>query len=325
MGKGDYSSSDFVPTGDMNDPANIQKNAYDKLIHDQNRGSKSGGGGGGGMIVLIILLIPYIISKVIGVIFAFLGKLGIIGKFLQTILFSVTSVIVLAFSTGMFAGHVLGTLAIPVFVLAALWYWLFHYDEIKLMSIKEYSNSIKVSMAIVLYGFIFNVVFVAGIAQALFGETAAWIALFLFMFILFAVAILVYLVRISDYREEAAKERKNAGLKKTILIVAAVYMVVAVGSTILADALGLERKSGNIDLTGRTTVDAAAQGTTARVVTANAEVFPSLSGTARPIKRLSVGDEVTVIGVNRRYPDWTEIMHEGTKGWIESENIRVNR
>jgi hypothetical protein len=68
------------------------------------------------------------------------------------------------------------------------------------------------------------------------------------------------------------------------------------------------------------------QGTTARVIKDNAGVHANLrlstvSNPNLPIKFLSTGDVVNVLGISTLYPAWAEISHEETKGWILFEDI----
>jgi hypothetical protein len=69
---------------------------------------------------------------------------------------------------------------------------------------------------------------------------------------------------------------------------------------------------------------AAESGTTATVITANAEMFPDLGPLSEAIKVFPKGEVVTIIGVNKRFPDWTQIKHEGKKGWIETKDIQTS-
>jgi hypothetical protein len=245
------------------------ESSYDQMHHERNvygdSGSSGGGGaagaaakGGMGIIILVILAIPAIAAKAIGVIFAFLFKLGIIGKILQTVVVSVLCLIIMAFATGMFSGEVFATLGIPVIVMAALWYWLFHYDEIKSITIKEFSNNITVCFAIVIYGFV-GVVLLSSILAALFGDTAAHIIFMTLLLTLFAIAIINYFGATKPYREEAAKVRTNPERKKKIFKVAAICMgvliVMGAITSFLPDSMKLIPDSKkikiDIDLSGR--------------------------------------------------------------------------
>jgi len=68
------------------------------------------------------------------------------------------------------------------------------------------------------------------------------------------------------------------------------------------------------------------QGTTAKVIKDNAGVRTDLRRSTEsdpnlPIKFLSKGEVVDVIGISTLYPEWVEIRHEGTKCWILLEDI----
>jgi len=221
--------------------------------------SKGGIGNFATGILFIFLIIPKFLAMVAGSTFAFLTKLGVFGKILQTLIFSLVCVVVLAFSTAMLSSKVLEIMAIPIFVIAALWFWMFHHDEIKVMAVREYANKVEKSLFIVFYGMVLNIVFVTFFAKILFGEMGSIIAMFALMLILFAAAILVYWKGTKSHREEVAKTRKNVKLKKTILIIATIYMVTSVGASIITNLTGIRLIEKNIDLTGRS--KAAAHGT----------------------------------------------------------------
>jgi hypothetical protein len=231
----------------------------------------------------------------------------------------------MAFATGMFSGEVFAILGIPVLIMAALWYWLFHYDEIKGISIKEFSNNITVCFAIVIYGFV-GVVFLSSFLAVLFGDTAGNIIFMTLLLTLFAIAIFKYFGATQSYREEAAKVRTNAERKKKIFKTAAICMgvliVIGAISSFLPDSMKLKV---NIDLSGREAKVPAGQGTTATVITNNAEMFPDLSPMSKAINILPKGTVVEVLAVNKKYPEWTEITYKGEKGWVETQDIRVNK
>jgi len=342
MGKGDYSSSDFVPTGDMNDPANIQKNAYDKLIHDQNRGGDGMGGGfigglfsgfgtmtgsaasgvtsaGLGIGVIIVLLVPLIVGKVVGTIFAFFGKLGIVGKVLQTVFFGIISAIVVYIVCGHPALAFLATsLVFPVFILVGLWYWLYHYDEIKGITVSEYANNVTVSIAIASYGFIISML-LCGLFGAIFGKTVENISFCILVLAVFTAAILFYFKETKEERKEAAAVRTNAKLKKTILIIAAGYFVFALGSNMAASMLGLEKKEININLSGRSGA-ASSTDVTMRTLQ-NVSLYAEPSENANVIKVIGRGQNVVVMFGMEFKDKFMPVRHGDDIGWVNGDFV----
>jgi len=147
------------------------------------------------------------------------------------------------------------TLVIPIFVLVGLWYWLFHYDDIKTITAAEYSNEVLTPYLAALYfGFFLSMLLVAGVTRMIFGDYISQIAFIIAMVFFFGLSIFVYMKKTEAYRQEGARYRTRPKLKKTILVIACIYMVVSIGSGIIGPILfpDVERKTINIDLTGRT-------------------------------------------------------------------------
>jgi hypothetical protein len=313
-------------------------------------GGSSGGGGVLGIIILIILAIPALVAKVVGVIFAFLFKLGFVGKIIQTVIISFVGTFALFFAAGVFPYlehfqfvlDIFGEIAIPVFLMVALWYWLFHYDEIKTISIKEFSNNVTLSFAIAAYGFLFDMFLIAGITQMLFGPSVAGIVGYIVLFGLYITAILVYLKKTKPYREEAAKERTKPKLKKTILVIAAAYMVFSVGSSVLSNVLGLNKKEINIDVSGQSNTE---QGTLESESTANKSIWedpdiapidPSLNGIghykyaairmkaephkdAEEIGKIPSGE---FFAIKERSGSFFRVDYKGTEGFVQRASVK---
>lgn len=228
---------------------------------DGGLGRKSSDGGGGGaatglnIIVIaalnIFLAIPNIIATIIAYPFVFFFKLWYVGRLLQTIIFSglIFGVLILALGFGLMPQEVFTELAAPIFIMVGFWYWLFHYDEIKTITAKEFAENLSSFIGVLYFGFFFIGLVVAGILQMFFGPNAANTVFYIIFFLLIVSSIWLYLVKTEDLRKAAARERTHPKLKKTILIVASAYMVLTLGWNFLTASLGFEREEINIDLT----------------------------------------------------------------------------
>ena len=297
-------------------------NEYDAQSHQDN--INSGGvavaaaSGGGGLLALIILFIPAIIAKIFGTIFAFLSKLGFVGKILQTVIVAAISFIITLFVTGLLPGDIFAVLALPVLIMVILWFWLYHHDEIKNIKVIEYSDYVAVSFSIVLYGTLVIILF-ASILANIFNDTVGSIIGLALLYAIFAWAIISYLLKTSSYREEIAKTRKNPKLKKMIMIIAAIYLGLSTISGFINLAFPDITKSINIDLTGRSSNSSFEIGST--IVVPGIILLKEPTYLSDFLKEIPKGAEVLVIGktVKRAGDEFVHVEYEGIKGYLDIE------
>jgi hypothetical protein len=231
---------------DMHNADNANK-ASGHWAYQESGSSGSGGSGGGNaaiaMIIAVMVIIPAILAKIFSAIFAFFFKLWIVGKFLQTIIFGLfcTSVVISFFGVAMYLPYdAILLMAASIFIISGLWYWLFHYDEIKTISIKEFSNAFTISFAILFYGFFICNFIITGITSVLFGRIVERIVFNIVTLGIFIAAIIAYLKKTKEYRQEAASVRKHPKLKKTILTIAVVCLVVLTAAGTIGSLNGVE-------------------------------------------------------------------------------------
>jgi len=194
-------------------------------------------------------------------------------------------------------------------ILGILWFWFKHYHEIKTFSIGDFAELFKTSFAICFLGGIGMMILFSLMElfrNIRFDNTVSW---GLIICVPFIFAVFHWLKKVKRFNEGSLP--KKFSFFKFLIKCVLIFFVCIILYSVYYNM-------------GKNQIDPVAHETTASIVTANAEVFADRSPASQAIKILSVGDEVIVLGVNRRYPAWTEIIHEGTKGWIESKDIRIN-
>ena len=203
---------------------------FESDAESRNRGggavSGSGSGGvaddmAGGALMLgfgIFMIVPKFIAKFIGYVFAFLFKLGIVGKIIQTMFVSLVAYIIIQ--------QVLVSIPMPSFLYYFLlsfatmfpffWYWIYHYDALKVMSMDEYSDIIKVSLCIAFYGTVF----------AMLGELIHPLVQGILISAVWIFTVVTYFKATAQVRAAEAANRTNGALKKAVMAGVAVLAVI---------------------------------------------------------------------------------------------------
>ncbi|MDR0443607.1 MAG: hypothetical protein LBH44_09395 [Treponema sp.] len=283
-------------------------------------------------VFILFFIVPVVVAKLIGWIFGLFSKLGIVGKILQTVMIAFVSPIVLAIVLAVLGGNnnlpsFLSYLFLTgSFLLPALWYWLWHYDTVKLMSASVFSNAIMLSFAICFYGYI-----IAGIIAAISSKAA--LTSFLIVAVT-AVAVIVYFKTVKPYAQEAAQTTKPNPKRKFIMLIGTGVVVVLAIASAITEAVDSAAKTANFRKEHAAVFEAAKnaskQGVTAVITKLNysEEGIPMTVQTDKGIstKWLKTGDTLTITGdAIQKSTAWfvVPVEHEGTKGFIEVDYIGI--
>jgi len=120
------------------------------------------------IFLFVIFIVPVILAKILGFFVGIFLKLGIVGKVVLTVFFSLFVLITLSViggATGIItfserptlAGEILELVILTVFLAASVflgifWFWRKHYHTLKNMSLSEFSELVKICFAICFYG-----------------------------------------------------------------------------------------------------------------------------------------------------------------------------
>ena len=185
----------------------------------------------GKFLLLIFLIVPVICAKLVGIIFAALGKIPAAGRILQTVIVAISGAVVgLMLFAGIYSvivgvtnGQSQAINAVGMcggFAFAAFWYYLYHFHVVQYMGIKIFSDLLTRSFSIAFYGGILLAIIGGIIAK---GEIAG---VFLGVVIAFIVAIVFYIKKTKQLAAEAAEIRGPIPMKqKSILGIIAIAII----------------------------------------------------------------------------------------------------
>ncbi|MCL2759307.1 MAG: hypothetical protein FWD22_03760 [Treponema sp.] len=282
-----------------------------------------------------VQLIPLLIGKFVSSLFSSLFKMGSVAKLLQTLIIGIScSVLLLALF--LLIGIISRGVLMPQFplvlffivplVVPALWFWLWHFDVIKLMGAVELTNMVKNSFTIAFYGII--VACIAAIFNAVVG-------IFVTLGVI-AASIILYFSKVKPYDQEAARKRgSNAGRMMTFLIGSGIAVAITL-AILIGGAIGKAIETGKeIDKikTEYENVVVAAKNTGRQGVAAVvANTTPNIPVFSRPnekveVKKVNFGDAVTITGkiVVRGTKIFVPVLVDGVKGYIEIKYIMPAR
>jgi len=181
----------------------------------------------GKFILLIFLIVPVLCAKLVGIIFAALGKIPAAGRIVQTVIVAISGAVVgLMFFAGIYSvivgvtnGQSQAINAVGLcggFAFAGFWYYLYHFHVVQYMGIKIFSDLLTRSFSIAFYGSILLAIIGGIIAK---GEITG---VFIGVLIAFIAAIVFYINKTKQLAAEAAEVRGPIPMKqKSILFIIA--------------------------------------------------------------------------------------------------------
>jgi len=213
--------------------------------HKADMGIGKGGGdktmtGLAAIFIWLFIFGPILFAKLVGWIWGMLLKLGAVGRVITTILMLFAGPFILMFPVMMFAsvagsvsvgafGRAIMTIIMAVFAVAsaiipAAWYYIWHYDAVKLMGASVFSHIIQNFAKFFWFGFIG-----AGLISLASPGFGGFIAL-----AACAAGFIYYFKTTKEYREEAlANPTKDisAKAKRTVMMIVAGILVLTAGLT----------------------------------------------------------------------------------------------
>jgi hypothetical protein len=288
-------------------------------------------------ILGIVLIVPVLLAKFIGWVFALFSKLGIVGKILQTAFvaiagFLICAIIIGAFEIGADLGEIMSIgVALACIILPSLWYWLWHYDAVKLMSASVFSNAIKTSFAIVFYGYILS--FIIGAVGSKGFATFLMIAVT-------AGAFVFYFIAAKPYEQEAAKTR-TPGPRPLIMLIGLGVVVALTVFFGIADAAEDAADIAKYKKENAAVFEAAKMASSKRVIAVVTKVYSDNGAPVSPVpkkigvgdywdsvKWVKAGDTMTITGDVIESTDGygaflVPVEYNGGKGYIQADYIGV--
>jgi len=289
------------------------------------------------IFIWLFIFGPILFAKLVGFIWGLLLKLGAVGRVITTILMLFAGPFILMFPVMMFAsvagsvsvgafGRAIMTIIMAVFgvasaVIPAAWYYIWHYDAVKLMGASVFSHIIQNFAKFFWFGFIGAGLI--SLASPGFGGFVALAAC--------AAGFIYYFKTTKEYREEAlANPTKeiSAKAKRVVMMIVLGILVLTAGLTtvgIIVDGI-------------KSSIAAAKIASDAAKLKAGdyIEVIKSYTNYGVPI-RLSAnndalvkyakeGEILTVTGkaeINN-YKEWfVPVEHEGNRGYINTRYIAI--
>ena len=332
---GNYEATDGTKFGNVMDADAHSNRLQDAYTNASNSGGAGGGGFIGGLagaggaagnaaiaaIVVFILAIPAILAKIFSAVFAFLSKLWIFGKLFQTAFFGLFCVAVLINFFGVsiyMPPQATLLLAISIFAISGLWFWLFHHDEIKTLSIKEYSNTFTISFAILFYGYIICNFVITAIVAVLVGGIAERIVFNIVTFGVILAAALVYLAKTKSCREDAAAIRKHPRLKKTFftVMVIGIIAVTIPGMIILIETAKAQWLVERPQV--ETNIDSSLNGI-GHYKFASVRIKAAANSDSEDIGRIPAGEFFTI---KERAGRFVKVDYKGTEGYVQRASTK---
>jgi len=188
----------------------------------------------GKVILLIFLIVPVLCAKLVGIVFGLLGKIPIIGRIIQTILWAIACAIVGLIGLGGIsagAGNIQTILALGLvggFAGGAFWFYLYHFHVVKHMGVMIFADILTRSFSIAFYGGIIGAI-IGGIISK--GEM---MGVFIGVLIAFIAALIFYIKKTRQFSAEAAEIRGPIPGK-----LKAIFGIVALVLTGLGVTLGI--------------------------------------------------------------------------------------
>lgn len=298
-------------------------------------GSSGRGGGGdggvtsvagqaGGIVALLAIIIigPIVFAKIMGWLWGKFLDLGMFGRIVTTLLIlcfgpfmMVLPLFAFVNATGPVQfGSVLTALVIIIMInvilLPAIWYFIWHYDAVRLMGASVFSNKIKKFAMFSWFGFLIAVI--AGFATK--SNAAGFIA------IIAAIAgYIYYFVATKDYRQEAA-DNPSLNIPKAVkmiimLIVVGLSVVIGIAGPPVANAMA-EKNSEK-----RAAAFASTAGQTLEVNDTSLALRAEPSGTSSIIKTLKKDARVTAIGNMEGL--WISVKSGNDTGYIFTPSVSL--
>jgi len=330
--------------GDYYDPNSAEHNVNGGLIGWMFGGGKKKGDSaeqGMTMLTAIFLLIfifgPILFAKLVGFLWGLLLKLGTVGRIITTALMLIVGPFILSFPLMMFMstaggaslgviGDAILTIFMAVFMTAAAiipaaWYYIWHYDAVKLMGASVFSNIIKNFAMFFWFGFIG-----AGLISLASPGFGGFLSL-----AVSAAGFIYYFKATKEYREEAlanpSKEISDKAKRTVMMIVLGILVLTAGLTTVSIIVKGIQNKIEAVQ-----TAHAAGKFKAGDVV----EVTKAYGMDGVPIrisvtdnsvvKNVNIGDILTVTGKaesNSRNDWFVPVEHEGNRGYISVNYIII--
>jgi hypothetical protein len=215
--------------------------ANDGTLHETKAGaeghnaSTASGNAMAGGFLLIFIFGPIIAGKIVGFLWGLLLKLGIVGRILTTLLMVVAGpailALIMAFSGDLFrpgGPFTLGRVSSAVFIVGSAlivpaWYFLWHYDVVKLMGAGGFSSKVQNFCKFLWFGFIG-----ASLIRLIMGEGSEKITA-----VISIVASLAGLIFYFVSTREYAREAKENPTLRIPLAIKGIVMAVVVGLTVI--------------------------------------------------------------------------------------------
>ena len=300
---------------------------------DHSDGGFAGQAGGGAMyIVMIVFLIgPIIAGKVLGWIFGALSHLGTVGKVLQTAV-----MVIVGFFYGLFLGGALqmwlpfvkildAPLMFGIAVLAAVWFWLWHSDAVKLMGAGEFSRYIKNACIFIWFG-------------AIGGGLIGWLIgvdnmFYISLSITLVGGLVYYLIKSKPFTQEAKEmtEPETVAKKKKIWRIALIAIAVLCAVLLTINLIGVGVNAAYETKIENMTDDIRKNpaGHTVFIQSASYEdgvsLYTEASPTSKVVKTVPYDGSYKETGILTGEVSglWAQVDYKGTKGWVYTPFLRL--
>jgi hypothetical protein len=278
---------------------------------------------------------PILFAKLVGFIWGLLLKLGPVGKVITTILMLFAGPFILMFPVMMFAsvaggvsagaiGNAIMTIIMAVFAVAsaiipAAWYYIWHYDAVRLMGATVFSHIIQNFAKFFWFGFI-----AAGLISLASPGFGGFIAL-----AACAAGFIYYFKATKEYRAEAlANPSKNISdkAKRTVMMIVLGILVLTAGlTTVSVIVSGIQSKVAAAKIAS----DAAKLKAGDFVEVKDNSYYKTIRISVNKdtvVKEVKAGDILTVTGKSEISTDkdwYVPVEHEGNRGYIKMKYISL--
>jgi cation transport ATPase len=293
----------------------------------------------------VLLRLPHAVATIFAFIYGALFKIGFIGKVIQTIVVSSICMLLIGIAfpslsatlsgAGEFAPYLLAMLFnTGIAIFTALWYWLWHYDTLKIMNDDRYrpyfltvfSNSFAICFA----GYTISVILGIFISETIGRILPLPVS---------AIAVIYYLKNGKSFALEAARTRKPFPRKFVMFIGAIATIVISVFVTIFNAADKAEYLS-EYNEKYSDVIESAKNATNKNVTAIVAKEQSSFNGGtalhSRPEYRderkyvigwIEVGNTVVITGNVVKYSKSGDLLvpveYDGHKGYIPVDYLKI--
>jgi len=322
---------------------------HEKDVHEANLKSGGSGGGGamgaaGGGLVLIFIFGPILLAKLVGFLWGLLLKLGFVGRILTTFLMLAAGPFIMSFPLLLLGASMSGTQLNPLtnLILTSIiwglfaasvfipttWYFLWHYDTVKLIGATNFSEIIKKFAQFFWFGFI-----AAGIISLVMNATIGG-------FVSIGACIAGFIYYFKETSEHNRIARANPSLRIPSIVKLIVMLVMVGLSVSFGVAVGVDQVTSKKESKERGIATAAqfSEGMTAVVLYPiqiydpsrgrytgeyGAPVVTDINDTTI-LKYINDKDTLRITGepINSGANSWmVSVEHQGTRGYINTKYI----